>query len=206
MTFSSRGVSVFSTEEVCSFRLRLITASEGRDDGLVLDEIAEVRIFLFADGSFERDRLLRDFQNLAHLGDRNIHALGDFFGGRFAAELLHQLALRANQLVDRLDHVHRDADGAGLVGDGAGDGLANPPGGVGGKLVAAAPFELVHGLHQADVAFLDQVQELQAAVGVFLGDGDDQAQVRFDQLFFGLFRFGFAREESPEACASARWG
>src|ERR1019366_2264742 len=69
----------------------------------------------------------------------------------------------ANQLVDDLDHVHREADGARLVGNGSGDGLANPPGGVGGKLVAAAVVELVHSLHQADVALLDQVQELQPA-------------------------------------------
>ncbi len=76
--------------------------------------------------------------------------------------------------------MHRDADGARLVGDGASDGLPNPPGGVGGELVAAAVFELVHRLHQAEVAFLDQVKELKAAVGVFLGDGNHQAQVGLD--------------------------
>jgi hypothetical protein len=72
------------------------------------------------------------------------------------------------------------------IGDGAGDGLANPPRGVGRELVAAAVFELVHRLHQADVALLNQVEELQAAVGVLFGDGDDQAQVGFDQLALGL--------------------
>ena len=106
----------------------------------------------------------------------------------FSSQFLHQLARGADQLVDRFDHVHRDANGAGLIGDGAGDGLANPPGGVGGELVAAAIFELVDGLHQADVAFLNQVQELQAAVGVFLGDGNHQAQVGFDQLPLRLLR------------------
>jgi hypothetical protein len=88
--------------------------------------------------------------------------------------------------------VHRDADGARLVGDGAGDGLADPPGGVGGELVAAAVFELVHRLHQADVAFLDQVEELQAAVGVLLGDGDHQAQVGLGHLALGAAGLGFA--------------
>src|SRR5579883_890891 len=34
MTFSSRGVSVFKTEDVCSFRFRLITASEGETTAL----------------------------------------------------------------------------------------------------------------------------------------------------------------------------
>src|ERR1700722_5157800 len=126
-----------------------------RDYGLVLDETTERRIFFFADGSFERDWLLRDFQNLPDLCDRNIHALGDFFRGGLAAELLHELALGADEFVDRLDHVDRDADGASLVGDGAGDGLANPPRGVRGELVAPTPFEFVHGFHQADIAFLN---------------------------------------------------
>ena len=107
---------------------------------------------------------------------------------RLAPEFLHQLPRRADELVDGLDHVHRDADRAGLVGDGAGDGLANPPCGVRRKLVAAALLEFFHGLHQADVAFLNQIQELQAAVGVFLGDRNHQAQVGFDQLPLGGFR------------------
>ena len=88
--------------------------------------------------------------------------------------------------------MHRDADGARLVGDRAGDRLADPPGGVGRELVAAAVFELVDRLHQADVAFLDQVEELQAAVGVFLGDGDDEAQVGLHHLLLGLARLALA--------------
>ena len=99
-----------------------------------------------------------------------------------------KLLLHAHQLVDGLDHVHRDADGARLVGDGAGDGLADPPGGVGGKLVAAAVFEFLDRLHQAHVAFLDQVEEGEAAVGVFLGDGNDEAQVGLDHFGLGLQR------------------
>jgi hypothetical protein len=113
------------------------------------------------------------------------------------AELLQVLAADAVHLVDRLDHVHRDADGARLVGDRAGDGLADPPGGVGRELVAAAVFELVHRLHQADVAFLDQVEELQAAVGVLLGDRDHQAQVGLDHFLLGVARGGFR----PRSCA-----
>ena len=109
-------------------------------------------------------------------------------------------AAGADQLVDRFDHVHRNTNGAGLVGDGAGDGLANPPGGVGGEFVAAAPLKFVDGLHQADVAFLNQVQELQAAVGVFLGDGNHQAQVGFDQFLLGLVGFGLAAMDDLSAC------
>src|SRR5207245_10443047 len=34
MTFSSRGVSVFNTDEVCSFKFKLITASDGETTAL----------------------------------------------------------------------------------------------------------------------------------------------------------------------------
>ena len=115
--------------------------------------------------------------------------LRQFFGRRLAAEFLLQLALRAHQLVDGLDHVDRDANGPRLVRDGPRDRLPHPPGGVGRELVSAAVIELVDGLHQADVAFLDQVQERQPAIGVALGDGDHQPEVGLDQLL--LRRLGF---------------
>ena len=164
---------------------------EGRDVGGVLgggvgEEVAEVRVVPVADGRLQRDRLLR---HLEHLADA-VHAHAHFGGGllvrRLAAELLHQLLLDAEQAVDRLDHVDRDADRAGLVGDGAGGGLADPPGRVGRELVPAPVLELLDGLHEPGVALLDQVQERQAAVHVLLHDGDDEAEVRLDHLRAGL--------------------
>ena len=68
------------------------------------------------------------------------------------------------------------------------DGLANPPDGVGGELVAAAVLEFFHALHQADVAFLDQIQKRLAAVGVFLGHRHHQAQVGLRHVGLGLMR------------------
>ena len=64
-----------------------------------------------------------------------------------------------------------------MIGDRAGDRLANPPRRVGAELIAAAIFVLIDRAHQAGVSFLDDVQESQAAIAVFLGDRDDQAQV-----------------------------
>src|ERR1043165_1129514 len=96
-------------------------ALTGRDDRLVLDEVAEMGVFLLTDRRLERDRLLRDLQDLADLVERQLHALGDLFRRRLAAELLDEVARRADELVDRLDHVDRDADRARLVGDRAGD-------------------------------------------------------------------------------------
>ena len=72
-----------------------------------------------------------------------------------------------------------------MIGDGAGDRLPNPPGGVGRELVAAGVLELVDCPHQAGVAFLDQIEEAHAAVAVALGDGDHQAEVPGGQLPLG---------------------
>ena len=68
--------------------------------------------------------------------------------------------LHAHLAVDALDHVHRNADGARLVGDGPADGLADPPGGIGAELEPQVVVELLHRPQQANVAFLDQVAKL----------------------------------------------
>src|SRR5690606_8499285 len=47
-------------------------------------------------------------------------------------------------------------------------------------------------LHQADIAFLNEIKELQAAVRIFLGDRDDEAQVRLDHFLLGDARLALA--------------
>src|SRR6056297_3262383 len=142
-----------------------------RQDGiLVLDEVPELTVFLIPDRRLQRDRLLGDLHHLADLLERHLELLGQFLWRRLAADLVEHLAAGAHQLVDRLDHVHRNADGAGLIGDRAGDRLPDPPRRIRAELVAPAILELVDGLHQADVAFLDEIEKLQAAIGIFLGD------------------------------------
>ena len=112
--------------------------------------------------------------------------LGDLLGGGLAAQLGDELALGAADLVELLDHVHRDADRARLVGQGAGDRLADPPGRVGRELEALAVVELLGRADQPERALLDQVEERQALVAVVLGDRDDQAQVGLDHLLLGV--------------------
>ncbi len=160
--------------------------------GAVLDEVAQVRVVVITDGRLHGDRLLGDLEHLAHLVLGHLETLAQFLRRRLATHLLQHLARHAVELVDGLDHVHRNPDGARLIGNRAGDRLTNPPGGVGRELVAAAVLELVHRLHQTDVALLDQVQELQPAVGVLLGDGDHQTQVGLDHLLLGPARLGLA--------------
>ena len=79
-------------------------------------------------------------------------------------------------------------DGTCLIRNRPADRLPDPPCRIGGKFVAAPVFELVDRFHQADVAFLDQVEKLQPAIAVFLGDRNHQAQIGFDQFALGLLR------------------
>src|SRR5262245_45609715 len=164
-------------------QVRLDGGVDRQDRVLVLDEIAEVGILLVADRGFQRQWLLGDLEHPAHLLERHAEFLGKLLGRGLAADLVEHLARLTYDFADALHHVHGDADGARLVGDRARDRLPDPPRGVGREFVAAAILEFVDRLHQADIAFLDQVEELQAAVGVFLGDGDDEAQVRFTISF-----------------------
>ena len=91
-----------------------------------------------------------------------------------------------HDVVELLDHVHRDPDRARLVGDRAGDGLADPPRRVGRELVAAAVVELLDRADQAERSLLDQVEEREAAAQVALRDRDDEAQVGLHHLLLGV--------------------
>src|SRR5215475_1854759 len=173
-------------------QVRLDDSVDRQDRVLVLDEIAEVGVLLVADRSFQRQRLPDDLEHLAHLLERHPKLLGELLGGGLVANLVEQLARGAHDLRDCLYHMHGDADGARLVVDGARDRLPDPPRGVRRKLVAAPVLELIDRLHQPDIAFLNQVEELQTAVGVFLGDRDHEAQVRLHHLLLGLARLALA--------------
>ena len=91
-----------------------------------------------------------------------------------------------DDLVDRFDHVHGDPDRARLIGDRTRDRLPDPPRRISRELVAAAILELIDRLHQADVAFLNEIEELQTAVRVFLCDRDDEPKVGFDHFLLRL--------------------
>ena len=92
--------------------------------------------------------------------------------------------------------MHRNTDRSGLIRNRSRDGLPDPPSGVGGELVTPAVFKLIDRFHQTNIAFLDEIQELQATVGIFFGDRDHQSQVRFNHLFLGATRARFAHAHS----------
>ena len=152
-------------------------------------------VLLLADGSFQGNGLLGNFQHFFDFVQGDVHPLGDLLGSRLPPQFLEQIAGGPDQLVDGLNHMHRNADGPGLVGNGPGNGLADPPGGIGAELVAPLVFELVNRLHQPDVPLLNQVQKLQAAVGVLFGNADHQPEVGPDQFIFRPFGLPFTGTE-----------
>ena len=97
-----------------------------------------------------------------------------------AGVLVVELVTVARDLAQRGAEAGRavagEADEAGLLVEGPADGLADPERGVGGELEALAPVELVDGVLEAEVALLDQVEELHGVgEGVAAGDATRRA-------------------------------
>src|SRR5262249_22847651 len=96
-------------------------------------------------------------------------------------------------------------NGASLIGDGASDRLSDPPGRIGGKLITAAPLKLVNRFHQADIAFLYQIQKLQTAIRILLGDRDHQTQIRLNQFALCLTGLLFAGRNRLQRALDFNW-
>src|SRR5258708_4213407 len=96
----------------------------------IFNQIAQRGFTIAANGRFERNRIARNGLQPLDFLHWNVHTAADFVVGWSAAQLLLQLPRRAQELVHALVHVHRNTNGARLVGDGARDGLTDPPRGV----------------------------------------------------------------------------
>src|SRR5581483_2028334 len=97
---------------------------EGLLGAVVADEVAELRLLPVPDGLLERDRHLRNAQDVADLADRGLQLLGDLGRLRLTTHPLHELALNMCHAVQLLDPVHGDPERASLVGDRPGHRLA----------------------------------------------------------------------------------
>ena len=148
----------------------------------VLDEVAELRVAVFTQRGVQRDGLAAVLLDLDDTLGCHVEFLRELFRSRFATEVLQHLALHTGELVDDLDHVHRDTDRASLVGHRTGDRLADPPRGIGRELEALRVVELLHGADEAEVAFLDEIEEEHSAAGVALGQGHDESEVGLQQV------------------------
>ena len=107
----------------------------------------------------------------------NAHGTGQFQSIRLTSEPMGQLPRDAPHLGELFADVDRQPDGAGAVVDRAGHPLADPPVGVGGELVSHRRVELIDGPFESDRTLLNQIQQFQSLVLVFLGDADHKAEV-----------------------------
>ncbi len=146
-----------------------------------------MRVFLFTDRSFQRNRILCDLLDLTDTVDRHIQLFCDLFRQRFPAQLLQQNPRRTRQTVDRLHHMHGDSDRARLVCDRARDRLTDPPRRIRGKFESFLIVKLFHRFHQSEVAFLDQIQKQHPASDIPLRNGNNQPQVCLRQALLRRF-------------------
>ena len=71
-----------------------------------------------------------------------------------ATQPLSKLVLDPQQLVDLITHVDRYPDGASLVGNGARNGLPDPPGGICAELVTLVCVKLLRSPDEPDIPLL----------------------------------------------------
>jgi len=129
----------------------------------------------------------RDFHHSAGLIDGHFCLFGDFFDVRFSAESLREDFTGRSQPAHCLDHMDWYTDGPRMVGDCPRNRLPYPPSCVGAEFVAAAVFVLVDGAHKAGVTFLNEVEEAEAPIAIFFGDGDDESKIGAGEDSFGFF-------------------
>src|SRR5690606_31031484 len=107
-----------------------------------------------------------------------------------AGVLVVELVAVARHLAEGGTQARRPVAGqahqAGLLVERPADGLADPEGGVGGELEALAPVELVDGVLEAEVALLDEVEQLHGGgQRVPASDAHHQAEVGPDEAILG---------------------
>src|SRR6266568_5293900 len=154
---------------------------------LVGDDFGESVRFIVADGRVQRRRADRGGAHLRHARGGHAQFFGQFLVGRLASEFLLQLHCDPAHLGDFVHEMNGQPDGFGLVGQSALDRLFDPPGTVGGKLAALGGIEAFDGLHQADVALADQIEQGQAKAFIIVSDLDHQPQIGLDHLLARLF-------------------
>ena len=109
-------------------------------------------------------------------------------GRRWPLQLRLQFSLRLPYPMVRVNHVDRKANRPSLVCQRPTDGMANPPACVGREPESPSVVVPFHGLHEANVAFLNQVGKRQPTMVEPPGDGHHQSQVRLHEFVLGLLQ------------------
>ena len=128
-------------------------------------------------------RVHLSFTNL--LGN-NVHEFGQLFMRGFALVSLDEFSPGLIDAVDDAHLVERKTHHPSLLGDALQNLLPNPPDGVRNELETPGRVETPCGLHQTEVALVDQVTEVEPAVPVLLGNAYHEPQVRFHKPVVGL--------------------
>ena len=89
-----------------------------------------MRVVIVADRRFHRYRLFGNLHDFEDLVFGHLHQSASRPAVRFHTGFLKLLARNAVHAVDRFDHMHRNTNRAGLVGNTSRDGLTNPPRGI----------------------------------------------------------------------------
>ena len=155
----------------------------------VLDEVPEHRLLrvvaIAPHTSIQAANVLLYLHHIFDLIRFHIKLFSKLGNGWLAVEVLSQAALGAQQLVDRLHHVDRNANSARLVGNRTGNRLANPPGGIGTKLKTLVWVKLLHRPQQPGMPFLDEIEKIKATTAIPLGNTYHQAHISLGHFVFG---------------------
>ena len=131
------------------------------------------------------ERLLRAKKCFSDIQGFGVHELGHLLNRGGAPKLLPELLLGTPELAKKHPHIDRQSHGATFIGNRSGNSFANPPVGVGRKLVATAGVKAINRLDQAQISLLDRILQLQLAIGIFTGDGHHKAQIGGHHPVFG---------------------
>mmetsp|Transcript_26293 Transcript_26293/g.78552 ORF Transcript_26293/g.78552 Transcript_26293/m.78552 type:complete len:308 (+) Transcript_26293:1-924(+) len=140
-------------------------------------------------GRLERHELARGGEGEPQLGLRDAERRGELLVGRLAAGGEEEVCARLADRVDAIVHVYRQPDGAGVVSECARDGLLDPVVRVGGEAALVVRVKLVDGGDQPEGALLDEVLDVDAAVGVLFGNRDDEPEVGCNHAVLGHLHY-----------------
>jgi hypothetical protein len=151
-----------------------------RSQGIsVFDQVAKRRAPVLVRGHLQRECTLGNPDQRLDLFNSRFQGFRQFPRIWLAAQLLGKAVQGLRELIELFIHqMHRQADSTPVVGDGAGNRLADPPRRIGTELEAAAIVEFLGGSDQTNVSSLDQIGERYTAADVLLGDADDQTGFR----------------------------
>ena len=125
---------------------------------------------------------LRDQHRLRDFFFGDVEAFGDLEVRRLATELLEKRARPLADAVQRAGTIQWHPYDSRLLGQRLKNALPDPPHRVRDELDALRLVEFVRRADEPEVALVDQIGERDSLVLIFLGDGNDEAQVRPDEL------------------------